>query len=281
MLVADGVTKSYRTIRALDGFDLTIHSGEICGLVGRNGAGKTTFVDVVAGLVRPDAGRVSVAGLDVTRQPRRARRHIGLAPQELGLYPTVTVRQNLRLFGALAGLSARRTAVAMDETAEALRLTDLLDRPVGVLSGGQRRRVQAATALLHRPALLLLDEPTVGADPPTRQGLLGVIRQRAAEGAAVCYTTHYLPELEELDATVAVVVAGRVVARGDRSALLAGLPGALQLGFADGRSRRISTTDPARTLAEVLAGGARPSTVDIQRPGLDDLYRALAVPDAR
>lgn len=274
MLVAEGLVKRYRSTTALDGFDLTVAAGEIVGLIGHNGAGKTTFVEVVAGLVRADAGRVTVAGL---APGRAARRRLGLAPQEIGLYHSATVRQNLRLFGALAGLRGRVLRQSIDEVAAALDLTGVLDRPVGVLSGGQKRRTQTATALLHRPAVLLLDEPTAGADPTTRRALLETVRRRAADGAAVCYTTHYLPELEELDATIAVARHGRVVARGDRSTLLAGLPGEVLVQFRDGPPQRIATTDPARALAGVLATGRTPVAVDIRRPDLDTLYAALEV----
>jgi ABC-2 type transport system ATP-binding protein len=274
VLTAEGLVKRYGSTTALDGFDLTVAAGEIVGLIGHNGAGKTTFVEVVAGLVRPDAGRVAVAGL---APGRAARRRLGIAPQEIGLYHCATVRQNLRLFGALAGLRSRVLRQSIDEVAAALDLTGVLDRPVGVLSGGQQRRTQTATALLHRPAVLLLDEPTAGADPTTRRALLETVRRRAAEGVAVCYTTHYLPELEELDATIAVARHGRVVARGDRGSLLAGLPGEVLVEFRDGPPERIATTDPARALAGVLATGRTPVAVDIRRPDLDTLYAALEV----
>ncbi|MBX6355680.1 MAG: ABC transporter ATP-binding protein [Micromonosporaceae bacterium] len=274
MLVAEGLVKRYGETTALTGFDLTVAPGEIVGLIGHNGAGKTTFVEVVAGLVRPDAGRVTVAGLP---PGRAARRRLGVAPQDIALYHSATVRQNLRLFGALAGLRGRALSTSIDEVAEALDLTGLLDRAVGVLSGGQQRRTQAATALLHRPAVLLLDEPTAGADPTTRRALLEVVRQRAADGTAICYTTHYLPELEDLGATIAVARNGRVVARGDRDTLLAGLPGEVLVEFRDGPPQRIATTDPAATLADVLATGRTPVAVDIRRPDLDALYAALEV----
>jgi ABC-2 type transport system ATP-binding protein len=227
MLTVEGLHKRYRDIVALNGFDLHIDAGEIAGLVGPNGAGKTTFVEVVAGLTRPDSGRALVGGFDVARHPRRARALIGLAPQELSLYPSLTVRENLRLFGGLAGLGRRQLRASVVETTDALSLRDQLDRPVGLLSGGQRRRAQAATALLHRPRLLLLDEPTTGADPGTRQALLRLVRAYADAGTAVCYATHYLPELADLGATLAVVARGRVIARGSQADLLKGVPGGL------------------------------------------------------
>jgi ABC-2 type transport system ATP-binding protein len=219
MLEAVEVTKSFGPHRALGGFSLHIAPGEIVGLIGHNGAGKTTFTHVVAGLLQPDSGVVRVGG----RTPEAARDLLGFAPQELALYPDVTVLGTLRLFGGLAGLRRKALAAAIDETVAALQLGDFLHRRVGVLSGGQQRRAQAATAMLHRPALLLLDEPTAGVDPETRQGLLDAVKARAAEGAAVLYTTHYLPELEVLGATIAMAKNGRVVARGTADELLDGL----------------------------------------------------------
>jgi ABC-2 type transport system ATP-binding protein len=302
MLIAEGLVKSYGARRALDGFDLTIEPGEITGLVGHNGAGKTTFVEVVTGLVRADAGQVTVAGIDIRRDPRAARQLLGVAPQELALYVSATVRDNLRLFATLAGL--RRTALrrAVDRVAEELRLTRVLGQRVGLISGGQQRRTQAAAALVGDVPVLLLDEPTAGADPQTRSALLAAVRARASRGAAVLYTTHYLPELADLGATVAVARSGRIIARGTQETLMNGLPGELRLRFADPAGElcpglpaalahracdvdgelRISSTNPPGDLAALLAAGCAPVSVDVRRPDLDDLYRSLApeVPDA-
>jgi len=303
VLEADDLRKRWGGVSALAGFDLTVEAGEICGLLGHNGAGKTTFARICAGLERPDAGRVRVGGVDLHAEPARGRALVGLAPQEIALYPTATVRENLRFFGGLAGI--RRAALRREITqiAESVMLTEELDRTVRTLSGGQQRRAQAATALLHRPAVLLLDEPTVGADPVTRRALLDLVRSRAEQGAAVCYTTHYLPELDVLDATVAVARAGRVIARGRREQLLAGLPSRVVLGFAAASAGAAAlaaaaagdmgdgaavTADgavsfasgrPAQALARVLAAlGERAAQVDrveIDEPTLDDLYQHL------
>lgn len=219
MLKADGLVKMYSSRRALDDFTLHVRAGEIVGLVGPNGAGKTTFVEVVTGLIRPEAGSVTIREVDAIKYPQKARGLLGVCPQETALYPSITVGGHLRLFGALAGL--RRTALrkAVNEIAELMELTDVIGKPTGLLSGGQRKRVQAATALVAERPLLLLDEPTVGADPLTRTALLGVIAARAAAGAAIVYTTHYLPELAELDATIAFAQAGRITVRGSQSEL--------------------------------------------------------------
>lgn len=297
MLDVEELVKSYGGRRALDGFSLTVRPGEIAGLIGHNGAGKTTFVEAVTGLVRPEAGRVTVCGVDATARPRAARAALGVAPQDIALYPQLTVREQLRLFAGLAGLRRADAGRAAGRIAEELLLTDVLDRRCAVLSGGQRRRTAAAAAMVGAPSVLLLDEPTAGADPETRQALLAAVRARAAAGAAVVYTTHYLPELVDLDATLAVARAGRVVARGERAALTAGLHGEIRVTLdpaaGPGRSAlppalrarsrsdpggqlRISGADPAADLAALLAAGCVPLAVDVRRPDLDDLYRSLA-----
>jgi ABC-2 type transport system ATP-binding protein len=241
------------------------------------------------------AGTVRVGGVDVARNRRAARALTGVAPQELSLYVSATVGDNLRLFAAMAGLRRRARQLAIDQVAEELRLTDLLDRRVGVLSGGQQRRTQAASALVGSAPLLLLDEPTAGADPETRGALLQAVRARAADGAAVLYTTHYLPELADLGATIAVARSGRIIARGDQDTLITGLPGELRLRL-DGAATaaclpgtiasraeivdgelRIASTNPPADLAALLTAGCSPLSVDVRRPDLDDLYSALAL----
>ncbi|NLT55515.1 MAG: ABC transporter ATP-binding protein [Actinomycetales bacterium] len=273
MLHADNVVKSFGALRALDRFTLDVAAGEIVGLVGHNGAGKSTFVDVLCGLVRPDSGKVTIGG----RPPRAARSDVGVAPQQIALYLSATAREHLRLFGHLAGLRRRTLATATDEVVDALRLADFLDQRVGLLSGGQQRRVQAATALLHRPRLLLMDEPTAGADPQTRQSLLTALRRRADAGTAILYTTHYLPELADLGATVAVAQRGRIIARGTSEHLLDGLPGTVCLRTDGAEEVRMRTTDPARTLLSLLANArGEIHEIDIHKPSLDDLYHSLA-----
>ena len=214
MLRIEGLRKSYGRVQALRGIDLTVEPGSVVALLGPNGAGKSTTVSIIAGQRRADAGSVTVGGVDAMRNPRAARALIGLAPQDLGIYPVVSVRDNLRLFGGLAGLSGRQLRQRIDEVAQGLLIEDLLDRLAGELSGGQKRRLHTAIALLHRPRLLLLDEATSGADVQTRTVLLELVRSRAAEGAAVLYSTHYLPEVQQLDARIVIINHGRVIANG-------------------------------------------------------------------
>ena len=220
MLEALGVRKHYGEVVALDGVDLSIPPGQIVALLGPNGAGKTTLVSIVAALLRADAGSVRVCGIDVAREPAGARRCLGLAPQELGVYPLLTARENLIFFGELAGLRTRELRSRIEQVAEDLELGAFLDRRAQFLSGGEKRRLHTAMAMVHRPALLLLDEPTTGVDVTTRAHLIEVVRKLAAAGAAVCYSTHYLPEVEALGASVAIIDRGRVIASGPAAELV-------------------------------------------------------------
>ena len=293
-LLVEGVTKSYGATRALDGVDLTVAAGTILGLLGPNGAGKTTLVSIVSGLRRPDAGRVEVCGIDVARSPQPARQLIGIAPQETGVYPSLRVRDNLRFFAGLAGLSRAAVGPRIDEVAGALGLTPLLDRRARELSGGERRRLHTAIALLHRPALVLLDEPTTGADVVTRTQILELVRGLADEGSAVVYSTHYLHEIETLQADVAFIDRGRIVARGSTAELVRrhgtsaleltfsdAVPASARVdgGIVDGPTVRIPTSDPAARAADLLprlgADAARLSSIEIVRPSLESVYLAV------
>ncbi|MFI5907232.1 ABC transporter ATP-binding protein [Dactylosporangium sp. NPDC051541] len=302
-LTITDLRKSYGDRPALAGASLAIDAGEICALLGPNGAGKSTMVTIVAGLMRPDSGAVVVNGVDVVAQPASARRHIGLASQDLAIYPSVTVRDNLKLFGQLAGLRRKALADRIDDAADRMALTELIDRPARRLSGGEKRRLHTAIALLARPALLLLDEPTAGVDVATRARMVAAINELAAqEGCAVCYSTHYLGEVEDLRASVAVLDHGRIIARGSieelvrkhaRSAvelMFDGPPPALDAPVdpvtgapldmeVDGNTVRIYCDEPAAVAGHVLAGqqvtrgGLR--GVEFMTPSLEAVFLTL------
>lgn len=293
MLEIEDLHKSYGPVRALAGVSLSIPAGDVVALLGHNGAGKTTLVSIVAGLRRPDSGRVEVAGIDVTRRPYDARLHIGLAPQDLGVYPVVTAKDNLTYFGRLAGIGKRELTERIDAVATALRMTSFIDRPASRLSGGERRRLHTAVALLHRPSLLLLDEPTTGADVGTRAALLEVVRDLARQGTAVCYSTHYLGEVEQLGAEVAILEQGSLIARGPLAELIAThaepvvemtfegpaprLP--FEEAFVSDSTVRITTKDPAASAAAALtalgAEAQRLRSIEIVQPSLESVYLSL------
>jgi ABC-2 type transport system ATP-binding protein len=289
--------KSYGDTLALAGVDLDVARGEIVGLLGPNGAGKTTLVSIVAGLRRPDHGTVHVAGVDAVAHPHRARAFFGLAPQETGVYPSLTARENLRFFGELAGLRRRKLDDAIASVAEALALTELLDRRAQYLSGGERRRLHTAIALVHRPQLVMLDEPTTGADVQTRTQLLELVAELAATGSAVVYSTHYLPEVEQLDASIVIMERGRAIARGGVQDLVsAHATSVVELTFdgpapnlastvpaerveCDGAVLRVHTRAPDATTTAVLEaiGGHvhRLRGLEVARPSLESVFLGL------
>ena len=221
LLQVQNVHKSYGETRALAGVDLEVAAGEVVALLGPNGAGKTTLVSIVAGLRRPDSGQVRVNGTNVTTHGHDFHTQFGLAPQETGLYLPVSVRDNLRFFGELAGLRRRELRSRITDVAEAFDLAGLLDRKAQTLSGGEARRLHTAMIVLHRPPLLLLDEPTTGVDVQTRGRVLQVVKSLAEDGSAVCYSTHYLHEVEALDAaSAAILVEGKIAASGSVAELI-------------------------------------------------------------
>lgn len=295
VLALRGVTRRYGKREALRGVDLDVAEGQVLALLGPNGAGKTTLVGVAAGLTKPDGGTARVVGVDPHRDRRTARRAIGLAPQEIGLYPPLTVRQNLRAFGEAQGLRAKAARVRADELLAPFGLEELADRAAGQLSGGEKRRAHAAAALVARPRLVLLDEPTAGADPRTRGAILDVVRGVAAEGAAVVYTTHYLPEVEQLGADVALLEDGRIIAHDPLDALIGRHAEPTLLLTFDGpvpasvaarddavveeEHVRITAAEPATALRHVIAGltddDAPLANAEIVRPSLEAAYLAL------
>lgn len=296
VLLVSGLVKAYKDVVALAGVSLEIGPGEVVALLGPNGAGKTTLVSIICGLRRADSGAVTVLGIDALAHPTRARAHIGLAPQELGVYPIDTVRQNLSLFAELAGVRRRALRTEIEALAAALRLDDLMDRKAGELSGGQKRRLHTALALVNRPALILLDEATVGADVGTRAALIEVVRNLAADGSGVLYSTHYLHEVEELGARVVIVDHGQVIAEGSVAELVrAHAATFLELGFDEMPPQasldptatvdvaenlvRFEVADPAVDMPRILGGLgehlAHLRTVDLINPSLEAVFLQL------
>lgn len=295
MLEIRDVHKSYGEVVALNGVNLEIASGEILGLLGPNGAGKTTLISLIAGLTRADHGSITVGGLEVQLQPMQVKRMLGVAPQELGVYLQLTVEQNLRFFGRLVGLRREALNDRIESIADALDLSDLRDRCAQELSGGQKRRLHTAMALLQRSRLLLLDEPTAGVDIDTRTRLLAYIRKMAAEGTAICYATHYLQEVEALGASVAILENGQLTSRGTLAEMIGASDGALveirledplptTLNI-DGRVSgedsllRIATTNPAAAITTALnclgEQANRIQEIEIVQPSLESAYLAL------
>ena len=215
--------KRYGDVQALDGVDLSVEPGEFFALLGPNGAGKTTLISVLAGLALADRGEVRVMGYDVRTNYREARKALGVVPQELVFDPFFTVRETLRIQSGYFGL--RRNDVWIDEVIERLDLTAKADANMRALSGGMKRRVLVAQALVHKPPVIILDEPTAGVDVELRQGLWEFVRRLNAAGHTIVLTTHYLEEAETLCTRVAMLKNGRVVALDTTRNLLAGVSG--------------------------------------------------------
>ena len=217
------VSKRYGSVRALSGIGLDIAQGEFFGLLGPNGAGKTTLISLLAGLARPDGGALRVMGHDVVRDYRRARRALGVVPQELVFDPFFTVRETLRIQSGYFGL--RRNDAWIDQILERLDLTAKADSNMRALSGGMKRRVLVGQALVHRPPVIILDEPTAGVDVELRQGLWRFIRELNAAGHTIVLTTHYLEEAEALCGRIAMLKLGRIVALDSTRNLLSHVSG--------------------------------------------------------
>jgi len=287
-LEAQGIYKSYGTHKVLRGVDLRIEPGQILGLLGRNGAGKSTLITILCGLKRADAGSVRICGKNPAAH--NIGHLLGYAPQELGIYPDLSVAQNLAAFGELNGLTRRESASRAGEVMELLGLTEKRGQRASHLSGGQQRRLHAGMAIMHKPRLIFMDEPTVGADVEARSQILSAVRQLAEEGAAVVYTSHYLAEFEELGSDIAILSEGRIVARGSLEEIISAHGSAevtltfdravppLEGWSADGNVLRHSgdEADPGSRIGEVLASpalaGARLVDVKIDQPSLHNAY---------
>lgn len=303
MLEARNLVKSYGSLRAVNGVSFAVEAGRILGLLGPNGAGKTTAVAMVSGILAPDSGQVLVDGRPLTGDADAAKGRLGLVPQDLALYDDLTAEDNLRFFGSLQGMGARALEPAMASTLEIVGLTDRARDKVKVYSGGMKRRLNLAAGLLHDPAVLLLDEPTVGVDPQSRNAIfesLEILRER---GKAILYTTHYMEEAERLCDHIIVMDHGKVIAAdtldglrrllptGNRLLVDFAVPLPVDVAFGiqslagvasvamEGERLVLTLDDLARggaaSLAWLAAHGAAVSGVASERVALEDVFLAL------
>jgi daunorubicin resistance ABC transporter ATP-binding subunit len=303
-IVAEGVHHTFGDVVALDGLDLKVQPGTVFGLLGPNGAGKTTLVRVLATLLRPTAGRASVLGHDVVAEPLAVRRRIGLAGQFAALDEELTGRENIELVGRLYRLSGAEARARAGEILERFGLADVADRRVATYSGGMRRRLDLGASLSGRPPVLLLDEPTTGLDPRTRQELWDTVDELRRGGTTVLLTTQYLEEADRLAQRIAVVDHGRIAAEGtaaqlkatvgiemlavrvadaaradDAAAALADLSaGDPPIVDAAGGEIRLPVADAsasAEALRRLDARGVPVAAVELQQPSLDDVFLTL------
>lgn len=220
VLEADGLSKSFGDIHAVNGVSFHIREGETYGLLGPNGSGKTTTISMICGLLEADAGSVTVGGLPMTSSTLKPKSLIGLVPQELAIYPDLSAHENLTFFGRLYGISQSDLSTRVDEVLKVIGLADRAKDRAGTYSGGMKRRLNIGIGLIHAPTLLILDEPTVGVDPQSRNAILEAIEQLADAGIAVLYTTHYMEEAQRLCDRVAIVDSGVVRAEGTQRELV-------------------------------------------------------------
>lgn len=224
-LRCQGLTKRFGARTAVDDVTFSIASGETYGLLGPNGAGKTTTISMLCGLLARDVGTVELAGLDLDRQPRELKSRLGYVPQDLAVYPDLTATENLRFFGRLQGLGGSALDERIAVVLETVGLADRADDRSEEYSGGMKRRLNIAVGLLHEPLLLVLDEPTVGVDPQSRNAILESVERLGGGGMAVLYTTHYMEEAERLCDRVGIIDEGRLIAEGTRRQLIERIDG--------------------------------------------------------
>jgi len=214
MIEVENLHKSYGSTRAVDGVSFRVERGRIYGLLGPNGAGKTTIISCMSGLLKPDSGRITLDGIDLASEPIRARRCLGVVPQETAIYDTLSAFENVSYFAALYGIGGAERRRRVKEALERVGLADDSKRQSRKFSGGMKRRLNLAIGLVSQPHVLLLDEPTVGIDPQARIHILDVVREVLQQGTAILYTTHYLEEAETLCDSVGIMDHGRILAEG-------------------------------------------------------------------
>ncbi|WP_329282408.1 ATP-binding cassette domain-containing protein [Streptomyces sp. NBC_00691] len=308
-IYAEGLVKTFGDVRALDGVDLDVPEGTVLGLLGPNGAGKTTAVRVLTTLLQPDSGRAVVAGIDVLKDPDEVRRRIGLSGQFAAVDEYLTGRENLQMVGQLYQMRAKDAKVRAGELLERFNLADAADRTAKTYSGGMRRRLDLAAALVVSPPVMFMDEPTTGLDPRNRQGLWEVIKELVAGGTTLLLTTQYLEEADHLAHDICVVDRGKVIARGTSDQLKAQTGGErvevvvhtsgmiadardvlARYGIAGIGHGEVSVEDHTRKLTVPVAGGAKLlaevireldtvgveiDDIGLRRPTLDDVFLSL------
>lgn len=295
------VGKSYGDNRAVDNLSLAIPTGAVFGLLGPNGAGKTTTISMLSGLFPPDEGDIIIGGFSMSRQPRQAKAMMGVVPQEIALYSTLTARENLRFWGRLYGLGGADLESRVNDVLELVGLTSRARDPINSYSGGMKRRINIAVGLLHRPALLLLDEPTVGVDPQSRRAILDTIKELNALGMTVLYTSHNMDEVSEMCDVIAIMDRGRIIAQGTQAELhrliedtdlvrvevvgalpdvsfLAGMENVSRVDV-DGACVDVAVADGNAALPAIITAltdrGVDIATVKIQQPNLETVFLHL------
>jgi len=276
VLECEGLVKAFGDLIAVDDVGFHIAAGETYGLLGPNGAGKTTTIAMISGILEPDAGSVTVGSHQITTRSTEGKRDIGYVPQDIAIYPDLTARENLTFFGKLYGIPKARLRSRLEEVFEVIGLSDRADDRTGEYSGGMKRRLNIGIGLLHEPRLLILDEPTVGVDPQSRNAILESIELLGRSGTAVLYTTHYMEEAERLCDRVGIIDGGKIRAEGTRRELvdLVGKRDTINLGVVGSATRLV---EGLADIPEIEQITATEGTVEILVDGASSLLpRILA-----
>jgi ABC-2 type transport system ATP-binding protein len=294
--------KSFGANRAVDGVSFSVQAGEIFSLLGPNGAGKTTTISMLSCLLRPDQGDALVFGKSVRREAMAVKASLGVVPQDIALYEDLSARENLAFWGCMYGLGGSELRKRMDEVLEVIGLTERQNERVGKYSGGMKRRVNIGVALLHRPRVIYMDEPTVGIDPQSRRSILDSVVALKEQGMTVLYTTHYMEESQELSDHIAIMDHGRIIACGTHTELVQivgeahritltintesarvidawqATPGVLRVSAEDG-TLTLLADDSNRVLPRLFdaasATGVRITSIDVQEPNLESVFLHL------
>jgi len=287
MVRAEDIRKSYGEQLAVDGLSLEVPTGQTLGLLGPNGAGKTTTLHLLIGLLQPDSGRITIGGRS-SREFQQVRSMIGIAPQAISLYEELTAEENLRFFARLYGLRGPRLRRQVDWALDFAKLQERRRHSVATFSGGMKRRLNFACALLHEPRLVLLDEPTVGVDPQSRNHIFQGIEQLRESGLTIIYTTHYMEEAQRLCDRVAIIDHGRLLEldtigellrkHGGRSVVIGQLttpPPVDWPGHWDGQQWRLETAEPFETLARLGIDSVSLTRLQIEQPDLESVFLSL------
>jgi len=302
ILEAKNLVKKFGDLVAVDSISFRINQGEIFGLLGPNGAGKTTTISMISCLLEPTSGDVLVDGNSVTRNPDKVKRVLGIVPQDIALYPTLTATENLKFWGRMYGITGQLLKDRISEVLEIVGLTDRAKDRIETYSGGMKRRINIAAGMLHRPKILLMDEPTVGIDPQSRNHILETVQKLNKDGMTIVYTSHYMEEVEAICERVGIIDHGKIMAIGtiDKLKKLVGSEEAIniqvenvseetidQLGAielvdrinrSDGQIQVLSK-DSEQILAKVISilnqAGAHVTAVEVMEPNLESVFLHL------
>lgn len=298
----ENLCKSFGNLQAVQGATFHARAGEVLSLLGPNGAGKSTTISMLSGLLKPTSGEACIMGFSVSREPDQAKASLGVVPQDIALYPDLSARENLVFWGKMYGLRGAALKLRVDEVLEVIGLADRQKDHVGKFSGGMKRRVNIGAALLHKPAVVIMDEPTVGIDPQSRRHILDNVKELNQQGMTVLYTTHYMEEAAELSDHIAIMDKGKVIAYGTHAELIRmvgeqtridvtlsaeaekvlgawrATEGVAKIDSSDGKVTAL-VDDSNRVLPRLFdaasRAGVRITSVDIQEPNLETVFLHL------